>query len=73
MTEAAKPFFDIHMEVAANGMLTSAARGNLNPAFILAQIELLKRKLLDQMEISQGKGQLTATKSVPNLSIRQMP
>jgi hypothetical protein len=68
-----KAFFDIHMEVGPGGILTSAARGNLNPAFILTQLELLKRKLLDQMETAQGKGQLTATKSVPNLSIRQMP
>lgn len=73
MNEQAQAFFDIHMEIGPGGILTSAARGNLNPAFILAQLELLKLKLLNQMESQQGAGTLQATKTVPGLKINRMP
>jgi hypothetical protein len=74
MTEqAAQTIFDIHMEILPDGRLTSAARGNLNPSFIIAQLEILKMKLLSQMEQQAGTGQLMATRSVPGLKINRMP
>jgi len=73
LAETPKTFFDVHMEIGPGGILTSAARGNLNPAFILAQLELLKQKILAQMEQQQGIGALTATKTVPGLKINRMP
>jgi len=40
---------------------------------VIAQLELLKAKLLSQMEAQAGAGQLTATRAVPGLKINRMP
>ena len=55
-----------------DGRLAMVAKGNLNPSFIIANLEILKKKLVDQLAAGE-QPMLNATAKVPDFQIRRMP
>lgn len=62
--------FSLRVTLLPDGRMASQAEGNLNPALILAALEITKKKILEQME--NPSIPITGSRA-PVFNIRRMP